>query len=151
MILVYNIFSVALLGAKLASLKWPEPLEMPTRPLEELQKKYCTLESQQALLWVGLAGSRPGCGKTPARQLRTRWLPRSCGSGQDGRHLRSFLPSYCHSILDHGLINTYSSARVFASLSVAAAVGSEPTPNPRRKSQSETNLKWKAKKSKSKK
>ena len=45
MILVYNIFSVALLGAKLASLKWPEPLEMPTRPLEELQKKYCTLKS----------------------------------------------------------------------------------------------------------
>ena len=47
MILVYNIFSVALLGAKLASLKWPEPLEMPTRPLEELQKKYCILKSMR--------------------------------------------------------------------------------------------------------
>ena len=90
MILVYNIFSVALLGAKLASLKWPEPLEIPTRPQEELQKKYCTLKSitfnfqedrqrwspskpsfGSALLAPGLAVGRRLRGAL--RQLRTRW------------------------------------------------------------------------------
>ena len=47
MVLVYNIFSVAFLGAKLASLEWPEPLERPTWLLEKLQKKYCILKSSE--------------------------------------------------------------------------------------------------------
>ena len=53
------------------------------------------LESQQALLWVGLAGSRPGCGKTPAWRpaAAAHKMAASGGSavGQDGRHLRGIL------------------------------------------------------------
>ena len=56
MILVYNIFSVALLEAKLALLDVLATLAMLTWLLEELQKKYYILKSSEFNFLKGRQG-----------------------------------------------------------------------------------------------
>ena len=56
MILVYIIFSVALLGAKLALIEILATLEMLTWLLEELEKKYYILKSSEFNFLKGRQG-----------------------------------------------------------------------------------------------
>ena len=56
MILVYNIFSVGLLGAKLSLLEVLATLAMLTWLFEELQKKYYVLKSSEFNFLKGRQG-----------------------------------------------------------------------------------------------
>ena len=58
MILVYNIFSVGLLGAKLSLLEVLATLAMLTWLFEELQKKYCMLKSLELNFLKGRQGEK---------------------------------------------------------------------------------------------